>query len=373
MVGSLTKRTIPGQLGIAPEKVKVVSIMPCTSKKYEAERSELSRDGEPFVDHVLTTAELGRMLQEAGIRFADLKPDSLDLPMGMSSGAGVNFGNSGGVAEAVVRYLGAGPAGHPARSGRSDSAGPSSSVGPSSSADPAGRGSSTPIELESLRGETGVKAATVQLNGQELRIAVVQGIANARRVAREVHEGKWKLDLVEVMACPGGCIGGAGQPVSFDPETHSRRREKLYEHDAGQQLRRSGDNPFIEHCYRTVLGGEPGSEEAHELLHTSYRSRKRIADARIPLVHGVEEQKTTLRVCVGTSCFLRGSQNLLTRLIHRIADEGLEERVDVSATFCGEHCDCGPTVHVDEETIHQADVETVMQRISERTRSLVSS
>ncbi|MFP4301998.1 MAG: [FeFe] hydrogenase, group A [Spirochaetaceae bacterium] len=339
MVGSLAKRTIPEELGISPENVKVVSIMPCTAKKYEAQRSELSRGGEPLVDHVLTTAELGLMIQEAGIRFAELKADSLDLPMGLSSGAGVIFGNSGGVAEAVVRYLGA---------------------------EANGRSSHAPIELESLRGEKGVKAATLELDGQELRIAVVQGIANAKRVAREIREGKVEFDLVEVMACPGGCIGGAGQPVSFDSDIQRRRRERLYEHDARQQLRRSSDNPFIDAYYQTVLGGSPGSDAAHELLHTSYRSRKRIADAQIPLVSGSGEKKTTVRVCVGTSCFLRGSQSLLTKLIHRIAEEGLQELVDVSATFCSEQCNLGPTVHVEDETIHGADVETVIARLSER-------
>lgn len=343
MVGSLAKRTIPEQLGIDPQKVKVVAIMPCTAKKYESQREELSRDCQPLVDHVLTTAELGRMIQETGIRFADLKSDSLDLPMGLSSGAGVIFGNSGGVGEAVVRYL----------------AGRETNLQP---------GPSMPIELEPLRGEAGVKVATVEIGGEEVRIAVVQGIANAKRLAREVKEGKAEFDLVEVMACPGGCIGGAGQPVGLDPETHRLRREGLYEDDAAQQLRRSSDNPFIDTCYRSVLGGEPGSEMAHELLHTSYRSRKRIADAHIPLVRGTGEQKTSVRVCVGTSCFLRGSQNLLTTLIHRIAEEGLEELVDVSATFCSEHCDRGPTVHVDDEAIYGADIETVMERLAARGR-----
>jgi NADH-quinone oxidoreductase subunit G len=247
------------------------------------------------------------------------------------------------VAEAVVRYLGAGPR---ARGSAGSSA--------------------APIELDSLRGEKGVKAATLELEGEEVRIAVVQGIANAKRLAREIREGKVEFDLVEVMACPGGCIGGAGQPVSFDTETHRRRRERLYEHDAGRQLRRSSENPFLDAYYQTVLGGSPGSEAAHELLHTTYRSRKRIADAQIPLVSGSGEKKTTVRVCVGTSCFLRGSQSLLTKLIHRIAEEGLEEMVDVSATFCSEQCNLGPTVHVENETIHGADVESVIARLSER-------
>lgn len=315
MVGSLVKRTVPEETGVDAARVKVVSIMPCTAKKYEAQRPELSREGEPYVDHVLTTAELGRMIQEAGIRFADLPASSMDLPMGFSSGAGVIFGNSGGVAEAVARYVG---------------------------------------------------------DGETLNVAVVQGIAEAKHLAREVREGRSDYDLIEVMACPGGCIGGAGQPVSFERETHTRRAEGLRENDAALPLRRSSDNPFIGRYYEGILGGRPGSHEAHELLHTEYRSRKRIEDARIPLVTGRGERKVAVRVCVGTSCFLRGSQDLLTRLIHRLTDEGLEEFVDINATFCSERCNLGPTVHIDDEVVYGATVEAVTERVRKLIGMLVA-
>ncbi|MFP4375067.1 MAG: [Fe-Fe] hydrogenase large subunit C-terminal domain-containing protein [Spirochaetaceae bacterium] len=315
MVGSLVKRTAPVERGLNPEQVKVVSIMPCTAKKYEVQRPELSRDGQPYVDHVLTTAELGRMIQEAGIRFADLPAASMDLPMGFSSGAGVIFGNSGGVAEAVARYLG---------------------------------------------------------DGEQLNVAVVQGIAEAKRLAREVREGRSDYDLVEVMACPGGCIGGAGQPVSFERDTRSRRAAGIRENDAALALRRSSDNPFVGRYYEGVLGGRPGSHEAHELLHTAYRSRKRIEDARIPLISGTGERRVSVRVCVGTSCFLRGSQDLLTRFIHRVSDEGLDDLVDVNATFCSEQCNLGPTVHIDDEVIHGATVDAVTDRVKELTATPVA-
>ncbi|MFW6223440.1 MAG: [Fe-Fe] hydrogenase large subunit C-terminal domain-containing protein [Spirochaetota bacterium] len=315
MVGSLVKRTVPVERGLNPEQVKVVSIMPCTAKKYEVQRPELSRDGQPYVDHVLTTAELGRMIQEAGIRFADLPAASMDLPMGFSSGAGVIFGNSGGVAEAVARYLG---------------------------------------------------------DGEQLNVAVVQGIAEAKRLARDVREGRSDYDLVEVMACPGGCIGGAGQPVSFERDTRSRRAAGIRENDAALALRRSSDNPFVGRYYEGVLGGRPGSHEAHELLHTGYRSRKRIEDARIPLINGTGERRVSVRVCVGTSCFLRGSQDLLTRFIHRVSDEGLEDLVDVNATFCSERCNLGPTVRIDDEVIYGATVDAVTDRVKELTGTPVA-
>jgi NADH-quinone oxidoreductase subunit G len=158
--------------------------------------------------------------------------------------------------------------------------------------------------------------------------------------------------------------------VSFDAETHRCRSEGIYENDASLQLRRSGENPFIGRYYEAVLGGEPGSDEAHELLHTTYRSRKRIEDARIPLIRGTSEEKVAVRVCVGTSCFLRGSQDVLTKLIHRLDDAGLQDLVDVNATFCSEQCNRGPTVHIDDEVIYGASVDAVTARVKELTREL---
>ncbi|MFP4431985.1 MAG: [FeFe] hydrogenase, group A [Spirochaetaceae bacterium] len=351
MVGSLAKRvTLPAETGATPDKVCVVAIMPCTAKKFEATRPELSADGEPLVDHVLTTTELGKMIQEAGIRFENLAASPMDLPMGFTTGAGVIFGNSGGVSEAVARYL----------ASASEAAG--------------GRALPTatePPRFEEVPGEPGVRAAVVSFGDSEtISVAVVQGLANAKRLARRVQEGSVEYDLVEVMACPGGCIGGAGQPVGFASEIRRRRTEGLINTDGELPLRRSQENPFITQYYLEHLGGAPGSHRAHEILHTVYQARKRIQEAQIPLVTGTAEKKLPVRVCVGTSCFLRGSQEMLSQLILALAAEGLDDVVDVNATFCAEQCSAGPTFHVGDEVVTGASVEELLARVRELAGAL---
>ncbi len=344
MVGSLAKRvTVPAETGASPSKISVVAIMPCTAKKFEATRPELSVDGEPLVDHVLTTTELGKMIQEAGIRFENLASSPMDLPMGFTTGAGVIFGNSGGVSEAVARYVATAPEG------------PGSRVLPAAA---------EPPRFEEVPGQPGVRAATVHLGDSEtISVAVVQGLANAKRLARRVQEGTAPFDLIEVMACPGGCIGGAGQPVGFGSEIRRRRAEGLANTDGELPLRRSQENPFITQYYLEHLGGAPGSHRAHEILHTVYQARKRIQEAQIPLVTGTAEKKLPVRVCVGTSCFLKGSQEMLSQLIIALAAEGLDDVVDVNATFCAEQCASGPTFHLGDEVVTGASVEELLSKV----------
>jgi NADH-quinone oxidoreductase subunit G len=351
MVGSLAKRvTVPAETGATPDKVCVVAIMPCTAKKFEATRPELSADGEPLVDHVLTTTELGKMIQEAGIRFENLAASPMDLPMGFTTGAGVIFGNSGGVSEAVARYVATAPG------------------------DPGDRplpAATEPPRFEDVPGEPGVRAATIALGESEtISVAVVQGLANAKRLARKVQEGSAPFDLIEVMACPGGCIGGAGQPVGFGREIRSRRTEGLANTDGELPLRRSQENPFITQYYLEHLGGAPGSHRAHEILHTVYQARKRIQEAQIPLVTGTAEKKLPVRVCVGTSCFLKGSQEMLSHLILALAAEGLDDVVDVNATFCAEQCSAGPTFHLGDDVVTGASVEELVSKVRELAGAL---
>lgn len=316
--------------------VTMVAIMPCTAKKFEARRDELRHDGTPLVDHVITTTELGRMIQEAGIRFADLPGDSMDLPMGVPTGAGVIFGNSGGVSEAVARLVIEESTGERA----------------------------TKIVFEPRDGNEGIRSSVLELGeGRTLRLAVVQGLANARRVAEEAAAGESPYDLVEVMACPGGCIGGAGQPVAFTSGTRAKRTAGLATADAELPLRRSQENPFVRDVYARYLGGEPGSGRAHELLHTSYRSRQRIRHTQISLVEGTQRARLPVKICVGTSCFLRGSQSILSELMERLAAEGSDRYVDLSATFCSEQCSLGPTVTVGTERLTGATTDAVLETI----------
>jgi len=310
MIGSITEQVLKAEGALdGGKELSVVSVMPCTAKKYEKNRPELSRNGRQHVNHVLTTKELGSLLKLFSIRFADLEPSAMDLPLAYSSGAGTIFGNAGGVAEAVVRYTG----------------------------------------------------------DSSIRVLTVQGLKEAGKVADAVKRGECEYDLIEVMACPGGCIGGAGQPVMKGPDTLQRRAEVLKTADRMQPIHTSIQNPFLIDLYRRFLGGEPGSSQAHELLHTSYTGRKRIDTADFKLVSAEQSAQETIDVsiCVGTSCFLKGSQQILQRVLAEVESEDLAGKVNVQAAFCSENCDRGPTVRIGEEVIHHADPDKVVRAIRE--------
>jgi NADH-quinone oxidoreductase subunit G len=335
MFGSVAKHELPGMLNIPKEKITVVSIMPCTAKKYEANRPEFAdENGIKEVDYVMTTQELSKMIKESGIVFDELEPESIDLPFGFSTGAGVIFGNSGGVSEAVLRYAYQKVTGHQPES----------------------------FDFVEVRGNKGIKEAEIDLEGTKIKVAIVYGIKNAKEIAKKVTEGTADYDIVEVMACPGGCIGGAGQPVAHDPEVRNRRTKGIFVADKRLQLHTAEDNPYITDFYNRVLGS-PNSIKAHDLLHTKYVSRKRILSEEISLIRGTNKKQLSVKVCVGTSCHLRGAQDILTNIIKSLDTENLEEFVDVRATFCSEKCDKGPNVTIDGEVIHKANFKDVYARI----------
>jgi NADH-quinone oxidoreductase subunit G len=323
MLGALCKSTLPAELGIPKHDLVVVSIMPCTAKKFEAKRPEFASENQPDVDHVLTTQELARMIEEAGLHFNKLEPESFDLPMGFKTGAGVIFGNSGGVSEAVLRYA---------------------------AEKVSGKRLDNP-EFHAVRGEDGTRITTLNIDGTQLKLAVVFGLKNARLLAEKVRRKEIELDLIEVMACPGGCIGGAGQPVSIDPETRRQRTRGLYAVDRNLELHKSQENLYVTELYQKHLG-EIGGHKAHHLLHTQYQNRRRITDESISLGMASPTEKTKVNVCVGTNCFLKGSQAILGDLLHKVEEEGLQDRVQITASFCFEKCAHGPTVEVDGKQIH---------------------
>jgi len=315
MLGALAKEVLPKTQKLDAKDLAIISIMPCTAKKFEAERSEFSAGGVRDVDIVLTTQELARMIEERGLRFRELEPAGMDLPFGFKTGAGVIFGASGGVTEAVLRY---------AAEAMTDT--PLSSV-----------------EFKAVRGEEGLRETTVTVAGQDLRLAVVHGLKQARRLAEKVRDGESRWDLIEVMACPGGCVGGAGQPVAHDPVVRKMRTKGLYDSDRMLDFHKAQDNHMVSACYDEHLG-EVGGEKAHHLLHTCYMSRKRIAGEGIDLLRGGHDSKVEIEVCLGTSCILRGSQHLLHELGNVIEERGLQEDVELKATFCMERCGSGPNV-----------------------------
>ena len=335
MLGSLAKETLPKQMNVDRKDLVVVSIMPCTAKKFEAKRPEMAKDGVPDVDHVLTTTELAQMIMEAGLKFQKLEPESFDMPMGFKTGAGVIFGNSGGVAEAVLRYAGEKLTGKKLAN----------------------------CDFHQVRGEAGMRLATVKLGEVELKLAVVHGLQNARTLAEKVRKGEIQVDLIEVMACPGGCIGGAGQPVARDTADARRQRTKaLYSTDKMLDLHKAQDNQFVQECYRQTLG-EPGSHEAHRLLHTHYQSRRRMNGDDLPLTDKPAAEKLKVRVCVGTSCFIRNSQAILQGLLKHMEDNCLEDRMEISASFCFENCDSGPTVSIGDKVMHRCTLEQAMEEV----------
>lgn len=217
----------------------VIAVMPCTAKKYEAAREEFSENGVPYVDYVITTQELIQMIREAGIVFSELEPEAIDVPFDVQSGAGVIFGVTGGVTEAVIRRL----------SDKSVTA-------------------LRAIAFNGVRGMKGLKETSVTYNDQELKIAIVSGLRNAERLISRIQKGEVQYDFIEVMACPGGCISGAGQPTS-DFGGKQKRSEGLYAADKMCSVKRSEENPVITSLYAGLLKGK-----AHRLLHVKYGAEK---------------------------------------------------------------------------------------------------
>lgn len=240
MFGTMIKehynRIYRGQEHRDERDLYVVAIMPCTAKKYEAARKEFEKDGEPYIDAVITTQELAQMIHETGVRFADLEPEALDMPFGIYSGAGVLFGVTGGVTEAAVRRLV--ESRNPARLRE--------------------------IEFCGVRGMEGVKEAIVPYGDREIRIAVVSGLGNAENLIQRMQAGEVTYDFIEVMACPGGCIGGAGQPFA-EAGVKSKRAAGIYRSDKALQFKRSQENPMMDILYNSMLRGHE-----HELLHVHY-------------------------------------------------------------------------------------------------------
>lgn len=340
MFGSIAREVLPEHLGVDNSKISIVAIMPCTAKKFEARRDEFIHDGIAEVDNVLTTQELARMIEEMGLAFNSLEPESLDMPLGFKTGAGVIFGTSGGVTEAVLRY-----AAEKATGVKLDS-----------------------VEFADVRGLDGMREATIKLGDATLNIAIVHGLDNAGKIADQAVAGNCKYDLVEVMACPGGCIGGAGQPVVKNFAQRKARSEGLYRIDRQLQLHKAQDNHIISETYEKNLG-EVGGSRAHHLLHTKYCNRKRIDECDISLVDPVSAgtvERIEVKVCVGTGCFVKGSQELLNQLAVYVESNGLADQIDIQATFCLERCETAPNVQIDNTIYGNCTFDSVIAELKSR-------
>jgi len=250
MFGALIKTYYAEKNGIDPKSIYVVSVMPCTAKKFEIERPVMEVDGLRDVDAVLTTRELARMIRTAGIDFAGIPDEPFDDPFGEASGAGAIFGASGGVTEAALRTVAEVITGNPLEN----------------------------VEINDVRGENGIKEYTVDLPDLLLKGVVVNGTANARKILDKIKTGEAEYHFIEIMACPGGCVTGGGQPI-VDAATkacvnvYEKRAKAIYNEDKDLPVRRSHENPVIKKLYAEYLG-EPNGHKAHHLLHTTFTKRE---------------------------------------------------------------------------------------------------
>jgi NADP-reducing hydrogenase subunit HndD len=251
MAGAIIKTYFAEKIGVEPGKICNVGIMPCTAKKYEADRPELRVNGLDGTDYVLTTRELAWMIKSAGIDFVNLEPQMPDDPICAYSGAGVIFGATGGVMEAAIRsahYLVTGE-------------------------------ELENIDIDAVRGMKGIKEGSIMMGDMEVRVAVAHGLSNAEKLLKVVKDEPDKYHFIEIMACPGGCIGGGGQPypltnsIPLDEECLAKRASALYTKDQASTIRRSHENPSIQYLYKEYLG-EPLGTVAHKLLHTHYGKKE---------------------------------------------------------------------------------------------------
>ncbi len=261
MFGAVAKSFYAQKIGVKPEDMIVVSVMPCTAKKFEAQRSEMNANGVQDVDYVLTTRELAKMIKEAGLDFSSLPDEEMDAPLGLSSGAADIFANTGGVMEAALRTA------YEIVTGRE-----------------------LPVDnlhVEPVAGLEGIKEASLViensvddwkfLEGVELKVAVSHGLGNTRRLLEHIKAEGCPYHFVEVMTCPGGCIGGGGQPRFTDDSVRLKRIAGIYAEDEGKKLRKSHENPDVQKLYAEYLGA-PLGEKSHHLLHTHYKAKNKTID-----------------------------------------------------------------------------------------------
>ncbi len=329
MFGSLAKKILSERMEIDRSRIYLVSVMPCTAKKYEAQRPEFTVDGNPDVDVVLSSQELIRMIDQSGLKLAELPSDSMDLPFGFKTGAGIIFGASGGVTEAVLRMAIA--------KDETDN---------------------QMVEFHEVRGLEGLKTASINLGGREIKLAVVSGLGNVKSLLAKMKSGELSFDIVEVMACRGGCIGGGGQPLPNDMDAREKRKDLIYDCDTMQPLHNAANNPYVKEAYATLLQ-KPNSAICHKLLHTTYRNRRRMTSKNVELSKHEDVVKIPVSVCVGTNCYLKGSYDTLEKLSALARDAGVADALDFKATFCFEKCKKSPNVKVGDTVYGEVTPDTV--------------
>ncbi len=309
--GSVARKTLPAKMNVKDEDLVVVSIMPCTAKKFEAKLDKFTHEGRPDVDYVLTTIELAQMIESMGINLKDLEPEAFDMPLGFSTGAGVIFGATGGVMEAALRFA------VEKISGKELEA----------------------VDFKEVRGLEGRKEAEYDVNGTKVRVAVVHGLGNARKLIEDMKAGKVAYDFIEVMACPGGCVAGGGQPITTVDNFRTKRASGLYKTDKERQLQKSQDNYLVEDCYNECLGGHAGSHEAHEVLHTHYQNRNLIFDARSTILRGKDDKLVDICIVLSTKRDASMGQKFLGEVVNMVRANGIENKVNIEIAYSPKELD----------------------------------
>ncbi len=305
MLGSLVKEYYGKK---SEREIYMVSVMPCTAKKAEAKNDKFSKDGVFDVDAVITVKEFVKMVKTAGLIYDEIEELPFDMPFGFTTGASLIFGVTGGVTEAVLRALN-----------------PDKAV------------------YKQVRGLEGIKEYTAAFNGNSVKAAVVSGIQNAKDLLAKIEAGEASYDIIEVMACPGGCVNGAGQPFAPHTTKTKLRGDGLYKNDKQMQLGSSKENPVLEKLYNDFLE-KPGSHKSHELLHTHYTSRKRLHEMDLDFEPSSAEKQEEIKVCVGTCCYLNGAYDIFKQFKDAIEENSVN--ATLNATFCFENCKESPCVKI---------------------------
>ncbi|MCL2255809.1 MAG: [FeFe] hydrogenase, group A [Firmicutes bacterium] len=334
MLGSLIKDRLTKDMNIKREDLVVVALMPCTAKKFEVAREEFKVNGNPDVDFVLTTNELALMIKERGIDFNKLKESELDEPFGLSTGAGIIFGSSGGVSEAVLRFA----------------------------ADSLEKGS-TP-DFKKLRADKDVKITELTVSGETLKLAAVSGLRNARELIQKIQDGDINVDIVEVMACSGGCVNGGGQPPALVNKAVSKKRAGgLYTNDKKLEQRISSNSPGLKKIYAGL-----DDKKTHDLLHTHYEHRQKNKNDGYIIDETPNEKSLHLDICFGASCLKSGGQELYLGVMKHLRENNLVETTEFKATYCMKICTKGPSLRVNGKQLEKCSVETAISEINKAVK-----
>jgi len=327
-LGTVIKEIYSKEIGVSKEDIFLVSIMPCTAKKYEAERSE--HNG--IVDAVLTTKELIQMIKASGIKLSDLTPEAFDKPFNLYSQGGLDFGKTGGVLGTVLSVI------------------------------------NDKVKIKEFNEEEiekGIRLFNITLgDGKKVKAMAVFNLGNAKKVMKDIKEGILQVDIIEVMACGYGCIGGGGQPYPNDTAVRKNRTKILKDMVSINPIKTPTENPYLMDLYNKYLK-HPLSHETHHLLHTTYSPKRRVPEEDIEILPLPlpDEEKVKVRVCLGTSCYMKGSYKILSDLIELVRKEDWAKNIEVVGTFCTENCDKSPNVMINDILISEANTDRVKEML----------